>query len=107
MDVMSPIQTAAIFDPATGFGGDGSGSLGCVIDGPFAGLVLHLSGYGLEDYCLSRGFNQSFFGMANSTYVNECMARPNYADAWYCWYSSPHTAGHKGVGGTVSESVLV
>lgn len=96
---------SAVFDPDTGFGGTGTGDDLCVTDGPFANLTLHMnrtSNY--ADYCLSRDFSPTSIQNGNSTYVDTCFVSANYSEAWQCYKSKPHTAGHAAIGGTVSIS---
>ncbi|KAI3391544.1 hypothetical protein diail_7164 [Diaporthe ilicicola] len=98
------LAESVVFDQGTGFGGNDTGSDQCVADGPFADLELHISqtGYAV-DYCLSRDLSQSnFLKQANTSYVDTCFASANYSEAWTCYKSNPHGAGHSGVGGTVS-----
>lgn len=104
MDTLKDISKSSVFDPVTGFGGNGHGDLNCVPDGPFSNLTLHLTSTGAEDYCLSRKFDNDFFRLANRSNVEECMEFQDYTTAWPCWALKPHTAGHWGVGGTVSHS---
>lgn len=99
---------SAVFDPDTGFGGNGtelddSGDA-CVADGPFANVTLHINQTGFAtDYCLSRDLSQSnFLNQANTSYLDECFASANYSEAWQCYKKNPHGAGHSGVGGVVS-----
>lgn len=99
-----PLNQSAVFDPTTGFGSGNSDDNGCITDGPFVNLTLHLNQTSNSDNaCLKRALDQENFYQANSTYVSECMAHETYADAWNCWGRSPHLAGHFGVGGTVSS----
>lgn len=104
---VSALNASSVFDPTTGFGGNGAGTDGCVADGPFANLTLHINQTATGiDYCLSRDFSATNFQTANQTYIDACYASANYSEAWQCYKKSPHTAGHAGVGGTVSCSVL-
>lgn len=92
-----------VFDPDTGFGGTGTGDDLCVTDGPFANLTLHMNRTtNYADYCLSRDFSPTSIQNGNSTYVDACFASSNYSEAWQCYKSKPHTAGHAAIGGTVS-----
>lgn len=103
----APLQDAPIFSAATGIGGNGTGADLCVADGPFEDLTLRINvtGGAGPDYCLSRNFNQAGFDLANSTYLDVCMAMDKYTDAWQCFNAGgPHGAGHQGVGGVVSPS---
>lgn len=105
----APLQDAPVFDPVTGFGGNGTGSNLCVADGPFANLALHINdtGFAVSPYCLSRNFSQAGFDLANSTYLDVCMAKEAYVDAWPCLNTGgPHGAGHQAVGGVVSTNPL-
>lgn len=107
-DVRS-IEQSEVFDPTTGFGGDGEGGEdggGCVADGPFGGMVLHLNrDYSTRPYCLSRNFNQRNFNSAAARNVNECYEMDDFGDAWPCYEGHPHDAGHNGVGGVVSTEL--
>lgn len=100
---VTALNESSVFDPDTGFGGNGVGDDGCVADGPFQNLTLHInqtSNY--ANYCLSRDFSSTSFQTANQTYIDACYASGNYSEAWQCYKKNPHTAGHAGVGGTVS-----
>lgn len=102
------ISDSIVFDPTTGFGGEGGD---CVDDGPFSNITLHLTAnWGVissSDYCLSRDFNNEIWQGANSTHVAECMETQNFTSADSCFRSNPHTAGHGGVGGTMLDVVCV
>lgn len=95
------LSADVVFDPDTGFGG---GAGGCVADGPFVNLTLHFnhtSNY--DSYCLTRSLSETGIKSGNATYVDACFASADYATAWLCYKSKPHTAGHSAVGGTVSD----
>ena len=104
------LNQSAVFDPDTGFGGNGLDDDGCITDGPFVNLTLHLSAnYSVissTDYCLERSFNADAFLGANQTYLDTCYASANYSVALDCYSAKPHTAGHAGVGGTVRFIML-
>lgn len=97
---------SAVFDPDTGFGGNGTGADSCVPDGPFTNLTLHINQTGFAaDYCLSRDLKQSsFLNQANTSLLEACYASANYSEAWQCYKKDLHGAGHSGVGGIVSVS---
>lgn len=100
-----PMNQSAVFDPITGFGSGTVDANGCIVDGPFVNLTMHLNqSSNTANFCLSRELDQESFYWANSTYVDECMVPETYEDVWNCWGTSPHLAGHMGVGGTVSCS---
>lgn len=100
---MADVSSLVDSDIFEWFGGDGSASDGCVTDGPFADLVLHLdSDYTTDVYCLSRNFQQDDFEGASARYVDECLAMAEFKDAWPCFEGYPHAAGHNGIGGVVS-----
>ncbi|KAF2194377.1 amino acid transporter [Zopfia rhizophila CBS 207.26] len=95
---------SVVFDPETGFGGNSNGS--CVTDGPFTQLQLHITQYtNYANYCLTRDFSTTIYQGANQTHLDECYASTTYEEAWMCYVSSPHTAGHGGVGGTMLDVV--
>ncbi|KAL1859478.1 hypothetical protein Daus18300_009623 [Diaporthe australafricana] len=99
------IASSAVFNTTTGFGGQGDD---CVTDGPFANLTLSLNSYDggsvySSEYCLSRSFSDDTFELGNDTYIEECMAETNYTGALDCLMSTPHAAGHGGVGGTMLD----
>ncbi|KAH0441491.1 amino acid transporter [Colletotrichum camelliae] len=100
------LNQSTVFDAETGFGSFKNGENGCVADGPFVNLTMHLNQTSNNaDFCLTRDLDQDSFYQANSTYVNECMAIDTYVDSWNCWGTAPHLAGHMGVGGTMLDVV--
>ncbi len=101
------VKKSPIFDPHTGFGGDGvgPGPVRCIADGPFSSLVLRWS----EDlvatsYCLMRNVNECPFYGAGQANIDKCLAATSFTDAWHCMEARPHSAGHAGVGGIVRIS---
>lgn len=99
---MDDLAASVVFDPDTGFGGEGVSS-GCVTDGPFVNLTLHLNSSSTSaEYCLSRSFNSNGFQSGVQANLDECFNTTNYEDAFDCYQVNPHTAGHSAVGGTVS-----
>jgi tyrosinase len=98
---MDALNNSVLFDPDTGFGGDGDGA-DCVTDGPFVNLTLHLNSSSTDaSYCLSRSFNQQGFQSGQQEYIDACFNTTTYVDAFECYQSNPHTAGHSAIGGTV------
>jgi tyrosinase len=122
----SSFEKSSVFDPVTGFGGNGVGSViapyadqqaappgNCIGDGPFQNLNLAL-GYGFNvqsnPHCLIRDINAT---LANDSLgwtknILPLLAHTDYVSMAAEWdYSSvgaptgPHGAGHKGVGGEV------
>lgn len=104
------MEELVIFDPDTGFGGNGLDGDGCVTDGPFVNLTLHLNSSDLPDpdggYCLSRNFNLTELERGNSSYLDTCFEYDTFEDARQCYESDPHGAGHGGVGGVVCNTLL-
>ena len=91
-----------IFDPVTGFGGNGTGANLCLADGPFKNYKLSIGpGYNLTDHCLKRKIDDLLSDNANDYYVQICMGYQTYEEAWPCWENSPHIGGHSGTGGEV------
>ena len=94
---------SVLFDHDTGFGGTGTNLTNCVEDGPFANTTLHfLSDLSTSEYCLARDLNTQGYESAAQSLVDTCMTKETFEDVWNCLESGPHTAGHGGVGGTVS-----
>lgn len=92
-------STSDIFSPRDGFGGDGHGMDNCIKDGPFAGYVLTIGpGYSNTEHCITRSINDDVSAAAGSRSIEECLRQPNFANAWPCIETNPHTAGHRGVG---------
>ncbi|TFK24177.1 Di-copper centre-containing protein [Coprinopsis marcescibilis] len=89
-DSSLPLKNSPIFDPVTGFGGDGvpgtyklppdpkgesfagnSNYKGCVGDGPFAGVLVHRGpGKMITTHCIVRGIDESWRRGVVSTNVN-------------------------------------
>ncbi|KAF9052157.1 hypothetical protein BJ165DRAFT_1340679, partial [Panaeolus papilionaceus] len=117
-----------IFDPVTGFGGDGvegTYSLnftdqemdfngvnpdmfhGCVMDGPFAypGFKVHLGpGFLVGDHCLTRGVSDSIQKKLNSSIVEKALMQPTFDKFRVALEEgkgdgAEHGAGHFAVGG--------
>jgi hypothetical protein len=99
---MDDLAGSEIFDPDTGFGGEGGD---CVTDGPFVNLTLHMSSSSTSDsYCLSRSLNSNGFQTGAQEYIDECYNTDTYEEAFECYQVNPHTAGHSAVGGVVSDT---
>ncbi|KAH0430728.1 amino acid transporter [Colletotrichum camelliae] len=100
---MDALNQSVVFDPDTGFGGEGSD---CVTDGPFVNLTLHInSTSNYANDCLTRSFNSNGFQTGQQEYIDECFASENYTAAFECYQVNPHTAGHSAVGGTMLDVV--
>ncbi|KAL3470332.1 hypothetical protein BJX99DRAFT_264324 [Aspergillus californicus] len=100
-----PLHEAAIFDPVFGFGGDGDRVTGCLRDGPFRGVTLHVKPEEHGDYCLTRGLNQTNFEWAKRSNIEACFGMSKYTDAWACYNDYPHSAGHAAVGGLMFDPI--
>ncbi|KAL3469805.1 hypothetical protein BJX99DRAFT_64400 [Aspergillus californicus] len=97
------MNESSVFDPDTGFGGEGGD---CVDEGPFQHLRLHVNQTSLhDDSCLHRSFSTETFALGGQEYVDECMNSTTYEEAWTCFVVDPHVAGHGGVGGTMLDVV--
>jgi tyrosinase len=97
------LKDSPIFDPDTGFGGDGVSPYGCVTDGPFANATLHLTQFlTTSEYCIIRKLNGCLFQGAAQSFLDTCLASKTFEEVWHCIEARPHAAGHVGVGGVVS-----
>lgn len=91
-----------IFDPVTGFGGDGVGDEGCIADGPFAGYVNSLGpGFQITDHCITRFVSDEVSLGSSQKHVDKCYEYDTFVKAWLCLEGLPHRGGHGGVGGLV------
>ncbi|KAI9931686.1 hypothetical protein ASPWEDRAFT_169471 [Aspergillus wentii DTO 134E9] len=103
------VAASSIFDPDTGFGGNGTASNNsCVADGPFKDIVLHMSNHHARgnNFCLSRGLSQTSLEMEVASNVEKCFGYKNYTDAWSCYNSNgPHGGGHGAVGGLMADPI--
>ncbi|KAI2627026.1 Di-copper centre-containing protein [Hypomontagnella submonticulosa] len=101
------INGSAIFDVEVGFGGNGTGAKSCIVDGPFANLTLRFKeDMTVSNYCISRYLNDRAFSAAAQEFVDMCLEREKYTDAWNCLEGRPHGAGHGGVSGTMVNTFL-
>ncbi len=126
------ISKSPIWDPDTGFGGDGvpgtyvvptdpdpnnssriiaPGYRGCVKDGPFANYTLK-SGPGLlvTEHCITRGFNNTNSFYLNSSAIAYTLNFPTFEQFRFeleGWPDplviAPHGGGHGAVGGEMSN----
>ncbi|KAH8813801.1 hypothetical protein DL96DRAFT_1698650 [Flagelloscypha sp. PMI_526] len=86
------------------FGGDGVASnSNCVSTGPFANLTIHVGpGSQITSHCLNRAISDRSSQSVGQSYVNTCMTKTTFADAWPCIENDGlHPGGHAGVGGEV------
>lgn len=91
---------------AESFGGNGTASDLCLVEGPFANTTMHI-GPGLEDstYCLYRDNTDDYIQYMTSEKVNECKSYNEYFGFFNCmvdFNNGPHVAGHNSSGGIVS-----
>ncbi|KAK9784031.1 putative Tyrosinase copper-binding domain-containing protein [Seiridium cardinale] len=100
------LTDCSILDADTGFGTGDLDADGCVANGPFVNLTMHINQTSNSaDYCLTRDLNANGFAWAGSSYLDVCLATETYEEAWQCFISSPHTAGHSAIGGTMLDVV--
>ncbi|KAF9530165.1 hypothetical protein CPB83DRAFT_851093 [Crepidotus variabilis] len=128
IDSGQPVQKSPIFDPKTGFGGDGvpgtytlpsnissislsdlmpSTFKGCVLDGPFssAHYTVHLGpGKLITSHCLVRGIDNSVAHYLSSEVVNHALRAADYARFREALEGKPgeeseHESGHMIIGG--------
>lgn len=109
-DVQS-FRNSSVFDPLTGFGGDGAPIAGgkaggCIADGPFVSLRLQITANLTVapdgGYCISRNMSDCLFSGALQENLDACLNAPTFEAHRNCLEAKPHIAGHWGVGGTVS-----
>ncbi|KAF9558272.1 Di-copper centre-containing protein [Agrocybe pediades] len=98
----SSILNSPVFDPTTGFGGDGvpgtfnissllseaiiessqiylPSFVGCVQDGPFANFTVHLGpGKAIQEHCLMRGVDDEFTESLSREAVEKALAQPTF-----------------------------
>jgi len=125
------LHASPVFDPVTGFGGDGvTGTYslptgvnftsnlifpelfkGCVLDGPFKDYTLHFGpGKLITDHCLVRGINDSFAIHLNSVTIANTTRLPTFEQFRIELEGQPitptpklHDSGHLGTGGDMSN----
>ncbi|KAF9038245.1 tyrosinase [Panaeolus papilionaceus] len=122
--------SSPVFDPDTGFGGDGVPGTytppynptgenrifpeafhGCVQDGPFANVTLHYGpGKYVTDHCFTRGVNDTMKPYLNSAAVANATAQPNFELFRIEIEGEPitptnkaHDGGHIMIGGEMSN----
>lgn len=88
------------------FGGNGTGSDNCVVNGAFANYTEHI-GPGLQntEYCLDRAWDNDWaIRTASSLSVQNCTQHDDYENFWICMVdaASSHKGIHTAVGGLVS-----
>jgi tyrosinase len=100
------LNQSSVLNITTGFGSGATDADGCVITGPFVNLTMHINQTSSSaNYCLSRDLNEDGFQRANATHLDECMETDTYEEAWNCFISNPHTAGHSAISGTMLDVV--
>jgi tyrosinase len=101
------LKKSSIFDPKTGFGGDGVAPTRCIADGPFANVSLHfIADLSTTNYCIMRSMNECPFEGEAQSVLDVCLDKNTYEDVWHCLEARPHAGGHAGVGGVVSFPVI-
>ncbi|SPO06431.1 uncharacterized protein DNG_09121 [Cephalotrichum gorgonifer] len=98
-------QASVVFNDTHGFGG-GGGANGCISTGPFADYVNSLGpGYEVTDHCINRQINDRISLGSSQAQVDNCLSKTTWATAWSCIEGQPHSGGHLGVGGQMSNGV--
>ncbi|KAL7265818.1 hypothetical protein RUND412_011655, partial [Rhizina undulata] len=89
-----------LFYGTVNFGGNGNGTdgvAGCITDGPFANLTLHIGPEQTDtDHCLKRNFNETLALGNSQSYVDVCLAETAIEEAWPCIAHEPHVSTHGG-----------
>ena len=95
-------ESSILFDPDTGFGGNGVGPSKCIADGPFKNYVNAVGpGQSQTGHCIDRDINKCMGKFAAPSIIENCMKMANFSTFWPCIENGPHGAGHGGVGGEV------
>ena len=77
------------------------------MDGPFAHYSLEIGpGYNNTKHCLSREIDDVSSQAASSFFLQFCKNATTYEEAWDRIEFYPHSAGHSGVGGEVSQRCI-
>jgi len=123
------ICDSPIWNPVTGFGGDGVPGTyivppdpantsriypflyhGCIKDGPFADYTLKLGpGLLVTEHCIARGVNNTMSIYLNSSAVAEVLTYPNFEqfrvklEGVLFGALAPHGGGHGAVGGEMTN----
>jgi tyrosinase len=97
---------SVVLDPITGFGGNGVGEKGCIVDGPFANYSDNLGpGYKIGEHCIYRFVNDTLSLMAGREYIDFCYTKTTFDKFWPCAEQAPHNGGHAGVGGKMIDPI--
>ena len=95
-----------LWDPITGFGGNGTSPDGCVEGGPLAGVLLNYTVDGYSPHCLSRAFQDSdaYGEMHGKKYTTEIVqgiltSAETYPDFRARLEGGAHKHLHDGTGG--------
>ncbi|KAF2270326.1 Di-copper centre-containing protein [Lojkania enalia] len=93
-------SSSIILDPEVGFGGNGTGPLNCIVDGPFKDYVNPIGpGQTFSDHCIDRIISDCASEMAGRQSIDQCMRMQNFSAFGPCLEGMPHVAGHGGIGG--------
>jgi tyrosinase len=97
---------SVVLDPVTGFGGNGVGEKGCIVDGPFANYTNNLGpGYKIGEHCIYRFVNDTLSVMAGRQYIDFCYNKTTFDKFWPCVEQAPHNGGHAAVGGKMIDPI--
>ncbi|KAI0432184.1 hypothetical protein F5Y09DRAFT_329878 [Xylaria sp. FL1042] len=99
-------SSSPIFDPMTGFGGDGDpqgaetvGGGRCVLDGPFSDLRPLYYGGRENPHCFSRGFSDFHGRNASPAMIQQIMASDDYTTFYLAVENGPHNVAPLGIKG--------
>ncbi|RPA77400.1 Di-copper centre-containing protein [Ascobolus immersus RN42] len=94
-------RNSPIFDPNTGFGGDGAGAQGCVSTGPFKDWTIHLpaqTSINRQDRCLSRRIDANIGNQwLTKRYEDDVLSKGDYG--WMALALEGDTQGGYGIHG--------
>lgn len=96
---------------ADAFGGNGTGSDLCVVDGAFANYTEDIGpGLANTEYCLDRAWDNDWaVETASSASIKNCTRHNDYEAFWECMVDakSTHKGIHTAVGGLVSRIAIM
>jgi tyrosinase len=100
------LNLSSIWDPITGFGGNGSVSDGCVQGGPLQNILLNYTEDGYNPHCLNRNLTEtnSFYGGESETIRDIINNAKTYEEFRKRLEKGPHKRIHMGIDGEMKTA---